>query len=366
MWLNIIYEEEKLPLLNYIHYSNNHLKRETMDTKILEMGYYWYGYSSDTSNIINNCGICHSEKAKEKVPNIPKIMITYGPHKRYQADLWYLPEELKTNNEYLYCLDIIDHFSKWMSSYLLKNKSADLVLAKIKSFIRSNGTCDIFQTDNGKEFNNQILKIYLENNKIKFLRSTPYHPQSNGCCEAVHKEIKNFLILNKEKQKEKFDIEVSIEDAIDFHNNRKLKSTGYKPIEIKDTTDENIINEVIENIIKSMKRKVKIDQKLLKNTLLLICPNIELKSNKYVLKKNKIKKQFIIPAKLIKYINSNTLNIEIKIDFNLGLKLNKGDLINIDCNCCRIIDEFGFNFYLNQNGEHLEYDDVIKLALLED
>ena len=60
------------------------------------------------------------------------------------------------------------------------------------------------------------------------------------------------------------------------------------------------------------------------------------------------------------------MNIEIKIFFNLGLKLNKGDLINIDCNGCRIIDEFWFNYYLNQNGEHLEYDDVIKLALLDD
>ena len=96
--------------------------------------------------------------------------------------------------------DIIDHFSKWMSSYLLKNKSADLVLAKIKSFIRSNGTCNIFQTDNGKEFNNKILKIYLENDNIKFLRSSPYHPQSNGCCEAVNKKIKNFgRILPKKK-----------------------------------------------------------------------------------------------------------------------------------------------------------------------
>ena len=103
--------------------------------------------------------------------------------------LWYLSEELKTNNEYLYCLDIIDHFSNWMCSYLLKKKSADLVLAKIKSFIRSNGTCDIFQTDNGKEFNNQILKIYLENNNIKFLRSSPYHHQSNGCREDVHKKF---------------------------------------------------------------------------------------------------------------------------------------------------------------------------------
>ena len=92
-----------------------------MDSKILEMGYYWYGYSSDTSNIVSNHGICHSEKVSEKPPNILKIMIIYWHHKRYQEDLWYLPEEYKMNNEYLYWLDIIDHFNKRMSSYILKN-----------------------------------------------------------------------------------------------------------------------------------------------------------------------------------------------------------------------------------------------------
>ena len=67
-----------------------------------------------------------------------------------------------------------------------------------------------------------------------------------------------------------------------------MKKTGYKPIEIKDTMDENIINNIKENIVKSMKRKVKLEAKLLKNTLLLNCENIELKSNKYVLKKNSL------------------------------------------------------------------------------
>ena len=47
-----------------------------------------------------------------------------GPHYRYQADIWYLTNELKTNNNYIYCLDIIDHFSKWLFSYLLQDKSA--------------------------------------------------------------------------------------------------------------------------------------------------------------------------------------------------------------------------------------------------
>ena len=82
--------------------------------------------------------ICHSELKAKKIENIPKIIITYGPNKRYQCDLWYLPERIKENTHYLYCLDIIDHFSKWMGSYLLKNKTSELVLSKIKIFFREN------------------------------------------------------------------------------------------------------------------------------------------------------------------------------------------------------------------------------------
>ena len=122
------------------------------------------------------------------------------------------------------------------------------------------------------------------------MRSAPYHPQSNGCCEAVHKEIKNNLLNAKNIQKESFDLEISLEEAIDFHNNRKLKSTGLKPIELRDCTNEAIIKQVNKNIIKYMKRKIKKDNKIEKNTLLLIAYDIEKKGNKYVLKKRKGKK----------------------------------------------------------------------------
>ena len=331
------------------------------------MGYYWYGYSNDITKFIDECGICHTEKIKEKLPQIPKIILTKGPHKRYQADIWYLPDELKENTEYEYCLDIIDHFSKFMCSYLLKNKSSELVLAKIKSYIRTNNKCEIFQTDNGKEFNNQNLKIYLENNDIKFLRSAPYHPQSNGCCEAVHKEIKKFLLAQKENKKDKFDLDIAIEEAIDFHNNRKLKSTGYKPCEIKDITDENIIETVIANIIKSMRRKVKFDKKALKNSMLLINPEIKFQSNKYVLINKKSKKLFIIPAILVKYVNNDTLSIKIKIKVDReNIKFNIDDIINIHVDCCRLIDDFGFIYYLNLNGQKVNFDEIKKIALLEE
>ena len=148
---------------------------------------------------------------------------------------------------------------------------------------------------------------------------------------------------------------IAIEDAIDFHNNRILKSTGFKPAELKDIEDENIINEVISNIIKSMQRKNKFDKKALKNTLLSICQNIYFLSDKYILQKSKGKKTFTIPAKLVDYVNSNNIKAEIKINYNSNLNFNVGDIIKISADCCRIIDEFRYNYYLKKNGKNSDF-----------
>ena len=85
---------------------------------------------------------------------------------RYQADIWYLNDDIKINNNYLYCLDLIDHFT-WAESYLLVDKTMETVLSKIKLFILNNGKCKILQSDNEKEFRNHELISYLGNEGIK-------------------------------------------------------------------------------------------------------------------------------------------------------------------------------------------------------
>ena len=141
--------------------------------------------------------------------------------------------------------------------------------------IKMNGKPEILQTDNGKEFINKELKIYLENNNIIYITSAPYHPQTNGCCEAIHKKIKKYLLDELVIAGENFNFDISVENAIEFHNKSVLNSTGYKPVDIRNTTDETIINEEVLNIIKSMKRKIN-----------------NLKGNRYILTKKKSKTKF--------------------------------------------------------------------------
>ena len=172
-----------------------------MKELVIEAGYFWEGFSEDIKNFINICPVCNPHHKRKKI-KIPLTQIKdEGPHYRYEADIWYLDKELKTNNNYEYCLDIIDHFSKWLFSYLLTDKTMMLVVSKIKLYIMNYGKCKILQTDNGKEFKNSELKTFLENEGIKQVFSRIYHPQSNGTVEAIHKAIRKYLINEYNKKK---------------------------------------------------------------------------------------------------------------------------------------------------------------------
>ena len=132
-----------------------------------------------------------------------------------------------------------------------------LVISKIKLFIINNGKSKIIQTDNGKEFDNMKMRIYCENNNIKFIKSSPYHPQTNGAVEIIHKLEQEYLLKRKYQMKENFDLEIELSNFIFYHNNKTHSITGYIPSLIRDTDDPSIIDSVNNNIIKSLCMKIK-------------------------------------------------------------------------------------------------------------
>ena len=105
-----------------------------------------------------------------------------------------MDEALKKDTNYNYCLDISDHFSKMLGSYLLTDKTMELVISKIKYHILLYGKCKILQCDNGTEFKNRELKVFTENEGIELIFSRPRHPQTNGAIESIHKRVRTNLL----------------------------------------------------------------------------------------------------------------------------------------------------------------------------
>ena len=73
-----------------------------------------------------------------------------------------------------------------------------------------------------------------------------------------------------------------------------------------------------------MKRKLKPKNNMKENTLLLLCPELEIRNNVYVFKKIKSKKLFVTPAIFIKILNSNTISVKIMVNELKPLNINLG------------------------------------------
>ena len=173
-------------------------------------------------------------------------------------NLWYLPADILKYREYKYIMDIIDHFSKWIWSYPLKYKDAYLSLICLKKFIFSFGKCNTLHIDNGLEFKDLLFNNFCAENEIVHKFSKPYTPKSHGAIEAAHKQIKQHLLEEfYNNKKEDFLLEDSLLTIIDFHNNTEHTTTKHKPIDIRDTSNISLINEVNENMKKTVNYAIK-------------------------------------------------------------------------------------------------------------
>ena len=148
----------------------------------------------------------------------------------------------------------MDHFTKFYWGLLIKDKTAQTVLKYLKIYIQINKKLKIIQCDNGKEFVNNIIEDYLEKENITIIHSRPRHPKVNGSLERYHAEVHKYYYYDKEKNDINDDIlEEALNNYIQYHNKTVKSSTKYSSDEIRNMCDQEIIEVVSNNIIKSMK-----------------------------------------------------------------------------------------------------------------
>ena len=88
----------------------------------------------------------------------------------------YLSDYLVGSMEGRYLLTIIDHFSKFGVISLVPNKKSTPVLKALKRCLRITGKPGIIQSDNGGQFNNDLMKDFLKYQGIEYIISSSYYP----------------------------------------------------------------------------------------------------------------------------------------------------------------------------------------------
>ena len=334
IYYKIPYLHEKDLLIKQYHINNNHCGRTQIINLLHKDKWYWFGMNNDIRIELKKCIQCTNPNKFIKLKKKNKIILDNGPHYRYVADLWYLNTKIAALTGYKYVLDIIDHFSKWYGGYLLKTKSAEEVLKNIEKYIENFGTPKILQVDNGTEFTNALLDNYCKNNNIKLVHSSPYHPQTNGVCEAVHKEIRKYIYNEFINNEGEFNIEDSLFNITKLHNNKIHSTTKRVPKDIRDISDPEEIELINIEIKKTLDAKNKNYDVIDLNCHYVIDTNKIYEKNGKIYKKTgkiKPKKMSKLPVRVIceivegeDYIIEickNFQNFEVGETYNISLDL---------------------------------------------
>ena len=192
--------DEMYDVLLRIHLEQNHVRRIGLYKR---MSQEFHGITEKTCNIfLQGCEECHLRKAKKSIKSlVVKPISSTRFLSRYQVDLIDFRDMSEEHNmsesgiPYRWLLAYQDHFTKFIRLRPLKNKCAVEVADVIEDIFCELGIPHILQSDNGREFKNNILYSLINENQpnMKILHGKPRHPESQGSVERANRDLKNAL-----------------------------------------------------------------------------------------------------------------------------------------------------------------------------
>lgn len=188
----VVPEKLRKAILEALHETHTGIVR----TKSLAKIYFWWpGMDADIQNFISNCKTCeysHTKPSSNHHQSWPEAKRFF---ERIHLNFFYFQ-----NTNFLI---VVDAFSQWIDVKDMKITCAGALILELRRIFSYFGLPNTIVSDNGPPFNSAEFKDFCTSNSIKFLKSPPYHPQSNGAAERAVQTVKNGLRKSLDDNKTK-------------------------------------------------------------------------------------------------------------------------------------------------------------------
>jgi hypothetical protein len=181
---------------------------------------FWTGMQEDVFSFIRSCRTCQVCKNPSTKPqgNLQSNKV-YGPWDMLALDLMGpLP---RSKNGKTMLVVVVDHFTKWVELFALRDAKADRICEILESEIFSRwGSPKSILSDNATNFRGNVFAKMFKSWGIHHKFTTPYHPQCN-LTERINRNVKNVIISYVHSNHKKWDEYLSSTAlALSFRHNR--------------------------------------------------------------------------------------------------------------------------------------------------
>ena len=200
--------------------------QKTLDR--IQRSFYWPGMYSEVRNACMSCAECQKagRKTQGRAPLMP-LPVMSEPFERVAIDIVGPLPRTKSGNKYL--LTPIDYGTRYPEAVPLRSTDAATVAAALLSIFTRMGVPREILSDQGSNFLSKLMEEMYKALGASHLKTSPYHPQTNGAVERFHGTLKSMLHKMRD---DKRGWDVLLPSFLFAYREVPTVSTGFSPFDL--------------------------------------------------------------------------------------------------------------------------------------
>ncbi|KAJ8367494.1 hypothetical protein AAFF_G00317170 [Aldrovandia affinis] len=193
---------------------------------LVRQRFFWYDVEKDVRSYVRNCARCVLSKTPEPAARAPlESITTSAPLELVCIDFWSAEDN---NNKSVDVLVITDHFTKLAHAFPCQDQTAKKVAKKLwDNFFCVYGFPQRLHSDQGANFQSELIVELLELAGVGQSRTSPYHPMGNGGTERFNRTLGGMLRSLPPRSKHKWP--QMIQTTSFTYNCTQHETTGFAP-----------------------------------------------------------------------------------------------------------------------------------------
>ena len=226
--LFVVPKSQRVNAINGCHRDAGH-QGQTRTKALVTERFWWPGVREQVEKAVRFCERCRTYEAKAvKAPLLPleptEVQELVHVDFTTMETTMDLGEQPKTVN----VLVFTDHFSRFVAAYITPDQTAQTVAKFLyRGWISVYGTPTRIMSDQGRAFTSNVVRELCDFLNVERVRTSPYHPQSNGQVERMHQTLAR--MIGKLDEDKKRNWPAHLQEAVHAYNCTRSEVTGMSP-----------------------------------------------------------------------------------------------------------------------------------------